>query len=225
MLLTSASAVCAQSPGEAPFKPEDFGITKESRFYKQFQQADDSLSDDESPVPSIIPVGNILERIEKDEGVIIPELVSPIDVNNKDIRAKINKAVSDNMKILTDRSFYQKELPNCSENKTTKLPGMGFGKLDKGTLIADILYLRKHSIPEDTTEVFGPQVQIRAYEPDPKSVHFNTALGMGVRCLPYRIRITDSFTERTEGKNALRNYSKDQMGKGFLHKEAKKINF
>lgn len=214
----------SQSPGELPFKPEDFGIKKESKFYKQFSQPDEAETDEDTPVAALAPVGNIIERIERDEGVPIPQLVQPIK-NTPEIRAKVEKAVNDNIKIFTNRSFAQRELPNCSENKTTKLPGMGFGKLDSGTLIADILYLRKHTIPEDPTEVFGPRVQIRPYEPDPKSVHFNTALGMGVSCLPYRIRITDSFTEKLEGKNALRNYSKDQTGKGFLHKKARKMDF
>lgn len=222
-IVTSSSAH-AQAPGEAPFKPEDFGITKQSKFYKQFEQTDDGGEGEEEAVPAIVSVGVIIERVEREEGIPMPKLVKPIE-RTAEMEAKVKQAVESNMKVLTDRTFYQKELPNCSSNKTTKFQGMGFGKLEQGTLIADILYIRKSSMPEDPTEVFGPTVQIREYEPDPKSVNFNTALGMGVICLPYRIRITDSFTEKHEGKNALRNYSKDQLGKGFLHREAKKIDF
>jgi len=115
-------------------------------------------------------------------------------------------------------------LPNCSESiKVRTKVNIAEEKVPKGTLVSDILYLRKTEIPKDPVEVFGPSVEIRSYEPDPKNIHYRGAQGLGVTCLPYRIRITDSYTDRLVGKAALRNYTRNVTGNGFLHKEAKQL--
>lgn len=80
----------------------------------------------------------------------------------------------------------------------------------------DYLYLPEDLVPVDPQEVFGADVKLEPVGPKSgEAVEILMEIN-GVPCLPYRRRITDLASYEDFGVNALRNYSKDQAGKGTL---------
>ena len=85
------------------------------------------------------------------------------------------------------------------------------------TVLFDMLFLRKDQIPLDPDEVFGVSTIVQPYSTDqPNGPSFAT-VGVGVTCLPTRMRATKAFVYRDEGANALKNYDENPHGKGKVH--------
>ncbi len=102
----------------------------------------------------------------------------------------------------------------CERNETRRLV-WNEGAPETHALY-DSLYLPEDLVPVDPQEVFGPDVKLEPV--GPKSGQAAEIL-MGIQrvpCLPYRKRITELASYEDFGINALRNYSKDQAGKGTL---------
>jgi hypothetical protein len=80
-----------------------------------------------------------------------------------------------------------------------------------------MLFLSEDLVPLDPDEVFGADVMLRAY---------GEKTGRGgevwqevheVPCVPYRVRRTETAARYDFGRNALKNYSANQSGKGTFH--------
>ncbi|MBX7145100.1 MAG: hypothetical protein K1X79_11665 [Oligoflexia bacterium] len=106
------------------------------------------------------------------------------------------------------------KLPKCTKNETTKTE-TGYTDDEKPEeLIADILFLDKRDVPLDVEEVFGKKTMARPYNANEPNFETLGALGIGVDCLPFRWRVTRKYLIKDTGKNALKNYDKDQFGEG-----------
>lgn len=217
LVILLVSTAHAESPHRG-LRPEDLGISRESRFYKNLKSG--KLKDTDTNFHS----KGVISKIESEEGSEFDDSSNPIIPSKikTSLDQKSTELAEWSNKVVKERPI----LPNCSESKSFRIKVKpGSDKIPPKTLISDILYLRSYSIPADTVDVFGPTAEVRAYEPDEKNIHFHTAIGLGVTCLPYRIRITDSYTDRLQGNDALKNYNRNLTGNGFMHKEAKKIRF
>ena len=106
------------------------------------------------------------------------------------------------------------ELPRCAESKTTReATGLKDAKGDK-TVLFDMLFVEQKDLPLDTVGVFGKDTIIQPYSSEkPNAISFAT-VGVGVTCLPTRMRATKAYVYRDEGANALKNYDKNPHGKG-----------
>lgn len=106
------------------------------------------------------------------------------------------------------------DLPRCAESKTTReATGLKEAKGDK-TILFDMLFIPQQDLPLDTAGVFGKDTVIQPYISDkPNAISFAT-VGVGVTCLPTRMRATKAYVYRDEGANALKNYDKNPHGKG-----------
>jgi hypothetical protein len=109
------------------------------------------------------------------------------------------------------------DLPKCSENKTTREEtGMKDAKGDK-TILFDMLFIAKRDLPLDTDEVFGKDTIIHPYDAETPNALAFSAVGVGVTCLPTRMRATKAYVYRDEGANALKNFDENPHGKGKVH--------
>jgi len=109
------------------------------------------------------------------------------------------------------------ELPKCTESKTTREEtGMKEARNDKEILF-DMLFVAKKDLPLDADEVFGKSTVVQPYDTEtPNAIAFST-VGVGVTCLPTRMRATKAYIYRDEGANALKNYDENPHGKGKAH--------
>jgi hypothetical protein len=109
------------------------------------------------------------------------------------------------------------DLPKCTESKTTREDtGMKDARSDK-TILFDMLFIAKKDLPLDAHEVFGKDTVIQPYVADaPNAAAFST-VGVGVTCLPTRMRATKAYVYRDEGANALKNFDENPHGKGKVH--------
>lgn len=73
----------------------------------------------------------------------------------------------------------------------------------------DILFIRAENVPDNIEEAFGRSVSLRPYYRDKMIGIHHAALGLGVICLPTRFRIASGYYFIDQGKNALKNYSKN----------------
>ncbi len=102
----------------------------------------------------------------------------------------------------------------CEKNETRRVvvaPGVAETKAHY-----DYLYLPEDFVPVDPEEVFGAGVNLEPVGPQSGEAVYVIMRVKGVPCLPYRRRITEAASYEDFGANALRNYSKDQAGKGTL---------
>lgn len=215
-----ASSVQAETPPRG-YTPEELGITRHSKFYRTLKSR--KLIKDQGFVSEYF-AKKIIARIESEEGENISVESQPTIPDS--IKVSLIKK-SQELGEWSNKKIHERGiLPNCSESKSQRIEvKSGGSKVPRKSLISDILYLRKHDVPIDTVEVFGPTVEVRPYEQDEKSITYHTAIGLGISCLPFRIRITDSYVDRLQGDDALKNYSRNLTGNGYTHKEAKKIKF
>lgn len=225
LCLVPILGVCQDSPPTLEIKnPEDFGINKNSPFYKNFfvqekenlDANDGDLGEDEAQFKGVV---SHLKFDEGDEIKVASEFEIP-EKTRKEINDKIEQSVKQTFDSLSAEKYFQ----NCSENKKEVIPFKINPKEVQNEVIQDILFLRSYDVPEDTSEVFGPLVEVNSYDNDPKSKVHALALALNVKCFPYRIRVTRLHTEILTGREALKNYSHKAKGRGFIHKKARKIS-
>lgn len=102
----------------------------------------------------------------------------------------------------------------CLYDRTTYVEGNG-GSREK--LLSDSLYISKKLVPHDSTDAFGSGAVLYTYGDEDDQTMYDILKTSAVPCVPYRIRIVSNGRFLDEGKNALRNYSKQQSGKGEVH--------
>jgi hypothetical protein len=221
-LIFAAMAIAQETDSNSNFSPEQFGITPKSKLFKLLE--DKKNSDAEIDLQNEFEIKGVIEHLKYDEGETIEvsnffaskrqELEEPMKKSSEALAESIKKSIN------ADRS-----IPNCSISDSEVSSSENLLKDGTRMLLSDVLYLRKHQIPENSEEIFGSTVVIRAYEPDPKNVTYHALYGMGIKCLPARIRISTEKTEIHYGRNALKNYRKNLLGKGYMDRRAKNINF
>lgn len=184
-------------------------------------QSDDIYNDDTDNTSSLTS-RNVIAHIISNEGEPFEYEKLTITLSEDDQKKLADKS-EEIAKWSTEQILETNILPNCTKNETIRTHvSIGGGKLPADTLLSDILFLRESEIPEDPVDAFGPTALIYPYDPTPNNAAARIAKGYGITCVPYRIRITDKYSDRLSGNDALKNYSRDLTGKGFTHKEIKK---
>lgn len=156
------------------------------------------------PIPRPEELPPVLELSEEQQQQIIEEYLKGVE-EIKELHSKVP------------------ELPKCTESKTTREDtGMKDAHSDK-TILFDMLFMRKDQIPLDPDEVFGAGTIVQPYvsgQPDGPSF---ATIGVGVTCLPTRMRATKAYVYRDEGANALKNFDENPHGKGKVHPKMKEL--
>ena len=105
----------------------------------------------------------------------------------------------------------------CQDDATRRIESRVVDQDKPEKVLYDVLYLPEDFVPMDPIEVFGERARLMPYSP---SIDEGTLMMMkmdSVPCLPYRLRITTAGIYSDTGKNALKNYSKNQSGRGEYH--------
>lgn len=103
----------------------------------------------------------------------------------------------------------------CEKSETRREvfePGAG-----ESQLLYDILFVSEDLVPLEPDEVFGAKVELNPYGPNSSKASEIRMEIYNVPCLPYRIRMTNVAYYYDSGLHALKNYSKNQAGRGELH--------
>ncbi len=213
-------ALKAEQPAES--NAITYPTTINSQPKKSYQRKGSINNDLESDNRDSISSLKVIKHVTLDEGILYDP--KPIEVILSDtIRKKLSDKAAEMATWTVKQSTDEQFIPNCIKDETIHTEvRVGGRKIAKGTLVTDVLFLRKSELPEDPVDLFGPTALIYPYEMNDGTHHGKIAKGFGVSCLPYRIRITDQYTERLLGKDALKNYGKDLTGKGSFHKDIKK---
>lgn len=109
------------------------------------------------------------------------------------------------------------ELPKCTESRTTRESTGVKDVRHDDTILFDMLFLPADKVPLDPDEVFGQATVLQPYTAAGLNGLAFGALGVGVTCLPTRLRATKAYVYRDEGANALKNYDGGPHGKGKVH--------
>jgi len=161
----------------------------------------------------------VLAHLRGKQGVKLPtpeEQVPVIEVTEEQ-KAEMIAAFTQGQREVVDQMRTVPDLPNCRVSRTVKTPtGFKGDRKDKRALF-DMLFMRKSELPLNPDEVFGMNTFVQPFSTDKPNAPSLSTVGMGVPCLPYRMRVTRSFSFRDEGLNALRNYDEDPQGEGILH--------
>lgn len=162
----------------------------------------------------------VIRHIRGTDGIPLPtkdEVLLPFKLTPEAVKESLDKYF-----YMTETTAKQNmtvpELPNCKENITERTATNYSLAEDTHQVLLDILFMKKEDIPVDYKEIFGKRVVVRPYNKEKSSV---SVLGIGVKCLPTRFRVTRSFVMHDLGKNALKNYDIDPHGEGEFHEYMK----
>lgn len=161
----------------------------------------------------------VIRHIRGKDGVPFPskdDVVLPFKITEENVKAGLDKYFQKTEETAANQMKVP-GLPACSEDKTTRQETNYPLPDNRDQVLMDILFIRKQDVPLDPKEIFGKHVMVRPYTTDSPNVDSLSALGVGVSCLPTRLRVTRSQIMRDEGKNALRNYENDPNGEGEMH--------
>lgn len=182
-------------------------------------------ADESQSAPADLPV---IKHYRASYGVNLPkreEVYNPLKMDREEIKEKLKEYMAEAEPVL--RSAYTAQpLPACAETKTDRqeLSSETAAKGDKEKLakvIMDVLFLTQDQLPLSKTNVFGEKTKVHVYKPGTQDKASVLAQASGVPCLPYRVRITRKFRHTHYGLDALKNYDKNQHGKGFLQDSMK----
>lgn len=115
------------------------------------------------------------------------------------------------------------KLARCANDRTTKqnLGKPPAGQDSKATF--DVLYVDASVVPLDPWEIVGANPVVMPYSAEiPNSIAL-AGIGAGVKCLPYRMRVTTSATYIHEGRDALKNYDNYPDGIGKFDPRAERM--
>jgi hypothetical protein len=124
--------------------------------------------------------------------------------------------------LIVERAFEEqltvRKIPDCREPSTVRTPIKA--KLEAGEeskVVFDLLFMRKSEVPLDSKEVLGIDPLVVPYDPESSLSTALSAQGLGVKCLPTRIRITSLANYTHTGKDALKNFDGEPDGEGTLN--------
>ncbi len=105
----------------------------------------------------------------------------------------------------------------CFEDRTEK-KDLDLGlELKSDVALSDYLFITKYEMPKKLESQFGQRTVVLLYDLDKQeSPTHDIARGMGVPCVPFRLRTTAKHIYRHYGKDALKNFDQitDHVEKG-----------
>lgn len=104
----------------------------------------------------------------------------------------------------------------CERNETLREVHQPKGSDAK--LLYDLLFVARDLAPLDVSEAFGQFTKVVPYDVPPSKGQLMRMEIYRVPCLPYRVRMTAKARYVDTGTNALKNYDKDQAGRGEFSK-------
>ncbi|RIL04602.1 MAG: hypothetical protein DCC75_12460 [Proteobacteria bacterium] len=182
----------------------------------------DAVRDSYEPAkPEAPPFPVILKHFRSDQGIPFPDPSSfnfpggPHFEIPREKLENVTKLGIEAMKQLA-KPIKIDPLPDCKKDQTLKerVSKQVLGN-DK-TLLLDMLFTRDDA-PLDSSEIFGIGTMVVPYRTNDSNPMALLARRLGVTCLPFRIRSTESTVMRDTGMNALRNYDQNPHKQGVFH--------
>ncbi|MCB9030651.1 MAG: hypothetical protein H6619_06325 [Deltaproteobacteria bacterium] len=224
--MTSLTSAEAQPKYGVQIKREDLatalGFQENSyefqKLIRQLNSTDERPADwDNQPAQSTPKAKEVIAHIRSKSGIPFPE---PVDYSKKfkltkeELQPHVERMLEKGLKKFSELNQL-KPLTSCLHDKTEKEKNPKFIDKPEKKVLLDILFV-KHDfyIPEDRAYHLGKQVLIRRYNSEKPSYGSHTARALQVPCLPYRYRVTEKYTYKHYGKDALLNYDQDPDGKG-----------
>lgn len=168
-------------------------------------------------VPSESPPA-VIKYVRGKVGVPFPK---PEEIKTFEVTAEQRKALEKMTEKMWDqtakRLSKKPSLSACKVSQTLRQDMDFEGTRDDGVTLYDALFIKKEDIPNLHSQVFGEFTQLRPFVSDNQDVMSLGAVGAGIPCLPYRIRVTKGTLYIDEGDNALRNYDRTGAGGGEFH--------
>lgn len=105
-------------------------------------------------------------------------------------------------------------LPRCPRSQTFIIPVAPESKRENPVVFRDYLFLSQHDAPLEIHEKFGSATKIVLYDTEDRTDDQWLARGIGVQCLPTRVRLSTTHRYYDEGEAAL---SGEMKVKGKKH--------
>lgn len=160
----------------------------------------------------------VIRHLRGNEGIPLPGPMPPPPELSLD-DPKVQEALGEYGKYVEkemERLTTPQDLPDCVDSKTER-GALGSGKAAKDQehdVFFDMLFMRSGNIPLDPQDVFGKETKVVPFSGEFVNGASFAAIGVGVKCLPTRFRVTGRYTFRHEGEAALRNYDDEPNGSG-----------
>lgn len=121
-------------------------------------------------------------------------------------RAKLAKEKL-HSKVLEHASAQKDRYLPCFESKTDRQDVGPIPGVDPELVLIDYLFVTPDDLPKDSASPLGSRVMVFIYDlEDSQSPVVDIARGMGVPCVPFRIRGTARHVYHHYGKDALRSF-------------------
>ncbi len=104
--------------------------------------------------------------------------------------------------------------PTCERSGTSVVQRREKG--NEKEIVLDRLYLSQELSPVDSSDIYGVNTTVYAYDGENGAEVLLRMEADGVPCVPYRIRYTDTTAFYHKGEDALCNYDKDPTGRGQI---------
>lgn len=161
----------------------------------------------------------IIKHIRSQRGVPFPA-ERPVDKRIFTESESYKQALKINQKLMSkemfDVEFSAPKLPKCEYSKTMGLPLPNSQGSPLQNAPMDVLFLSEPP-PLDAAEIFGKNTHIYEYSTQTRDYISYLSGYIGVHCLPFRVRQTESHVFWDMGLNALKNYESDPNGQGEFH--------
>lgn len=179
--------------------------------------------EESKPQPTPQVVRPVIKHIKGTQGIgfdskdeIRIKYLSQID------RAKVESFALEAVKNGVEKAKQDLELdplPACYEAETLKEARPDLGPASKefyAQKLHDELYIRaSDNIGSDLKELYGNDVVLRKIDYQKPNFAAYTLKSLKVKCLPFRLRITNKFVFQHFGDAALLNYDRNPNGKGL----------
>jgi len=142
------------------------------------------------------------------------------NVNLEELQAKLNSAQVDFKSRLGRAPAAPPPLEMCLFDKTIQEDQIAPTDSPSEGPLLDYLYIERKDLPEDPHRYFGKSTIIYLFDSNPMNPVPHMARGMGVPCLPFRLRGTSRYIFRHEGRPALLNYDENLDGEGVRVRKA-----
>lgn len=172
----------------------------------------DPENDSEAPV-------KVIRHIRGKDGIPLPskdDVVLPFKIEKDKVKQGLDEYFG-MLEKTAERNMKVPSLPACKENTTTREPTNYELPEKRDQVLVDLLFMPKENVPVDKKEIFGKRTVVRPYDRSKPNLMSLSAIGIGITCLPTRLRVTRAFVMRDEGRNALKNYDGDPHGEGEFH--------
>jgi hypothetical protein len=147
--------------------------------------------------------------------IVVPKLSEEQSKLQEEALAEARKRIDELTKLTIERWGEARAIESCIEGGSSKTQ---VAEGDKGSdvVLMDFLFLAKQP-PLNAEELFGKSATVLQYKPGAEDPLSATVSGLGIPCLPYRIRFVGPWRFDHQGADALRDFDEAPLSKGKVN--------